>query len=53
MVKKDESNPDEFLPSVMTCANYLKLPQYTSLEALEKKLFQAINGDGLHSFLLS
>jgi hypothetical protein len=53
VVKKDEKNPDDWMPSVMTCANYLKLPQYSSLEALEKKLFQAINGDGLHSFMLS
>ena len=23
-------NPDDYLPSVMTCANYLKLPDYSS-----------------------
>merc|ERR1719308_24543 len=25
-----EVNPDDYLPSVMTCANYLKLPDYSS-----------------------
>ncbi|ORX55454.1 hypothetical protein BCR36DRAFT_368192 [Piromyces finnis] len=30
--------PDEYLPSVMTCANYLKIPQYSSKEILKEKL---------------
>jgi len=30
--------PDEYLPSVMTCANYLKIPQYSSKEVLKEKL---------------
>ncbi len=52
VVKKEESSPDLFLPSVMTCANYLKMPQYSTPEILEKKMLQAISGDG-QSFLLS
>jgi len=30
--------PDEYLPSVMTCANYLKIPQYSCKEVLKEKL---------------
>jgi hypothetical protein len=30
--------PDEYLPSVMTCANYLKIPQYSSKDVLKEKL---------------
>ncbi|CAE7455503.1 unnamed protein product, partial [Symbiodinium pilosum] len=29
---------DDFMPSVMTCANYLKLPEYSSEETLKQKL---------------
>ena len=29
---------DKYLPSVMTCQNYLKLPEYSSYEILEKQL---------------
>lgn len=35
VVKKtvgEGENPENFLPSVMTCVNYLKLPDYTNLE---------------------
>lgn len=31
-------NPDEYLPSVMTCVNYLKLPDYTTKEVMRQKL---------------
>lgn len=32
-VLDDESaNPDDFLPSVMTCASFMKLPDYSSKE---------------------
>lgn len=48
----DNSNPDAFLPSVMTCVNYLKLPEYSSKEILKNKLFTAIR-DGQYAFLLS
>lgn len=48
----DQGTHDEYLPSVMTCAHYIKLPDYTSLEILKQRLFYAIN-EGQHSFLLS
>ena len=38
-------NPDGYLPSVMTCQNYLKLPDYSSYEVLEKQLRYAIAGE--------
>jgi len=44
--------PDDFLPSVMTCAHYLKLPEYSSFEALEKQVKLAMS-DGQSGFLLS
>ncbi|KAM7482746.1 hypothetical protein LguiB_007329 [Lonicera macranthoides] len=43
---------DEDLPSVMTCANYLKLPPYSTKEIMLKKLLYAIN-EGQGSFDLS
>merc|ERR1719449_538371 len=33
-----EVNPDDYLPSVMTCANYLKLPDYSSKKIMKEKL---------------
>jgi E3 ubiquitin-protein ligase TRIP12 len=43
---------DEYLPSVMTCVNYLKLPEYTSLDIMKKQFHIAmIEGQG--SFHLS
>jgi E3 ubiquitin-protein ligase TRIP12 len=48
----DNSNPDSFLPSVMTCVNYLKLPDYSSPEIMRIKLTIAIR-DGQYAFLLS
>ena len=33
---------DDYLPSVMTCVNYLKLPDYTDLEVLRERLNVAI-----------
>mmetsp|Transcript_22723 Transcript_22723/g.51327 ORF Transcript_22723/g.51327 Transcript_22723/m.51327 type:complete len:111 (+) Transcript_22723:4175-4507(+) len=44
--------PDDFLPSVMTCAHYLKLPEYSSYEVLEKQVKLAMS-DGQSGFLLS
>lgn len=55
VVKKqaeDDLVPDDYLPSVMTCANYLKLPDYSSKEVLENRLLQAMN-EGANVFLLS
>ncbi|UJR37286.1 hypothetical protein I4U23_029995 [Adineta vaga] len=48
----DNINSDSFLPSVMTCVNYLKLPEYSSKEIMKLKLTTAIR-DGQHAFLLS
>ncbi|XP_077467263.1 E3 ubiquitin-protein ligase TRIP12 isoform X2 [Stigmatopora argus] len=45
-------NPDEFLPSVMTCVNYLKLPDYSSIEIMREKLLMAAR-EGQQSFHLS
>ncbi|KAL2161915.1 hypothetical protein VTH06DRAFT_7700 [Thermothelomyces fergusii] len=43
---------DDYLPSVMTCVNYLKLPDYSSIEVLREKLFTAIK-EGQGAFHLS
>uniref|UniRef100_A0A1D1XK93 HECT-type E3 ubiquitin transferase n=1 Tax=Anthurium amnicola TaxID=1678845 RepID=A0A1D1XK93_9ARAE len=43
---------DDDLPSVMTCANYLKLPPYSTKEIMYKKLLFAIS-EGQGSFDLS
>lgn len=40
------------LPSVMTCANYMKLPPYSSLEVCRQRVLYAIN-EGQGSFDLS
>lgn len=56
-VVKKEAPPapltsDDFMPSVMTCANYLKLPEYSSFEILKQKLDLAMR-EGQCAFLLS
>ncbi|KAF3796452.1 E3 ubiquitin-protein ligase [Nymphaea thermarum] len=43
---------DDDLPSVMTCANYLKLPPYSTKEIMYRKLLYAIS-EGQGSFDLS
>ncbi|KAF3936727.1 hypothetical protein ABW19_dt0201371 [Dactylella cylindrospora] len=43
---------DDYLPSVMTCVNYLKLPDYTSLEVLKQRLHTAVH-EGSGAFHLS
>jgi len=48
----EDKNPDEFLPSVMTCQNYVKLPEYSTLEILKKKMNYAVK-EGVNSFDLS
>ncbi|XP_065888621.1 E3 ubiquitin-protein ligase TRIP12-like isoform X2 [Dysidea avara] len=45
-------NVDKFLPSVMTCVNYLKLPDYTCVEVMKERLQFAVH-EGQHSFHLS
>ncbi|KAI8393376.1 uncharacterized protein BYT42DRAFT_524387 [Radiomyces spectabilis] len=43
---------DDYLPSVMTCANYLKMPDYSNKETMRKRLFTSMQ-EGKDSFLLS
>ena len=45
-------NPDDYLPSVMTCANYLKLPDYSSKKIVKEKLRLAA-AEGQYCFHLS
>ena len=45
-------NHDAYLPSVMTCANYLKLPRYTSKEIMRERIWYAVT-EGSGSFHLS
>ncbi|RVD86466.1 uncharacterized protein DFL_004740 [Arthrobotrys flagrans] len=43
---------DDYLPSVMTCVNYLKLPDYTCIEVLRQRLHTAVH-EGSGAFHLS
>ncbi|CAH9078224.1 unnamed protein product [Cuscuta epithymum] len=52
VLKKCSKCADDDLPSVMTCANYLKLPPYTSKEKMKEKLLYAIT-EGQGAFFLS
>uniref|UniRef100_A0A336LPI2 E3 ubiquitin-protein ligase n=1 Tax=Culicoides sonorensis TaxID=179676 RepID=A0A336LPI2_CULSO len=55
IVRKTNDNkqsPDDYLPSVMTCVNYLKLPEYSSKEVMREKLKFAAS-EGSMSFHLS
>ncbi|KIY44943.1 hypothetical protein FISHEDRAFT_50340 [Fistulina hepatica ATCC 64428] len=55
VVRKPHEAPltaDDYLPSVMTCVNYLKLPEYSSKEVMEEKLRTAMM-EGIGSFHLS
>jgi len=45
-------NPDNYLPSVMTCQNYLKIPEYSSYEIFKNKMDIAIF-EGGNEFNLS
>ena len=45
-------NPDDYLPSVMTCVNYLKLPDYSSKQIMKEKLRTA-SIEGQYCFHLS
>lgn len=49
---ENDAQPDLTLPSVMTCANYLKLPAYSSEDVLRRQLRTAIS-EGSGSFPLS
>ena len=57
IVKKDsfdspDANPDDYLPSVMTCVNYLKLPDYSTKDIMKDKLKMAAM-EGQYCFYLS
>lgn len=49
---EDGLQADEYLPSVMTCANYLKLPKYSSQGIMRSRIVQAMQ-EGSGAFLLS
>lgn len=44
--------PDDYLPSVMTCVNYLKMPNYSDINILKKQLSTAMR-EGQGAFHLS
>ncbi len=44
--------PDLYLPSVMTCQNYLKVPEYSSEEVLAQRFDYALR-EGQNAFTLS
>ena len=48
----ESGRPDDYLPSVMTCVNYLKVPNYSCIEVLEEKFLIAME-EGASSFHLS
>ena len=55
VVRKPHEPPltaDDYLPSVMTCVNYLKLPEYSSKAVMKEKLHIAMR-EGVGSFHLS
>ena len=52
LLSSPTENHDAYLPSVMTCANYLKLPRYSSKAAMKERLSYAIK-EGCGSFHLS
>jgi E3 ubiquitin-protein ligase TRIP12 len=55
VVRKPHEAPltaDDYLPSVMTCVNYLKLPEYSSKQVMKEKLKIAVQ-EGIGSFHLS
>lgn len=55
VVRKPHEAPltaDDYLPSVMTCVNYLKLPEYSSKVVMREKLQIAMR-EGVGSFHLS
>lgn len=43
---------DDYLPSVMTCVNYLKMPDYSNMKVMREKLITAIR-EGQGAFHLS
>ena len=49
---EDEITPDKYLPSVMTCTNYFKVPPYSSKQIMLEKIRVAIS-EGRNSFDLT
>jgi E3 ubiquitin-protein ligase TRIP12 len=43
---------DDYLPSVMTCVNYLKMPDYSTVDILREKLAYSMT-EGAGAFHLS
>ena len=55
VVRKMPEEPlqaDDYLPSVMTCANYFKMPAYSSKQVMLARLLTSMK-EGQNSFLLS
>lgn len=55
IVRKPAEQPftsDDYLPSVMTCVNYLKMPEYSTTAILKDKLSTAVM-EGQGAFHLS
>lgn len=46
------ASPDDYLPSVMTCQNYIKIPEFTSFSVFQIKFDYALK-EGQCSFTLS
>lgn len=46
------SKPDDYLPSVMTCVNYLKIPNYSSVDVMRERFSVAFQ-EGRGAFHLS
>jgi len=44
--------PDDLLPSVMTCMNFVKLPEYSCYEVLQDKFLHAMN-EGARMFFFN
>eukprot|EP00826_Nyctotherus_ovalis_P060185 TRINITY_DN8421_c0_g2_i1.p1 TRINITY_DN8421_c0_g2~~TRINITY_DN8421_c0_g2_i1.p1 ORF type:complete len:630 (-),score=192.75 TRINITY_DN8421_c0_g2_i1:163-2052(-) len=51
-ITPEGDHPDLYLPSVMTCQNYLKVPKYSSYTVLKDKFDYALS-EGQNSFTLS
>jgi len=51
-ITPEGDHPDLYLPSVMTCQNYLKIPEYSSYAILKDKFDYALT-EGQNSFTLS
>jgi E3 ubiquitin-protein ligase TRIP12 len=48
----ESQSPDNYLPTVMTCQNFLKIPEYSSVDILREKLMLAME-EGSNAFHLS